>query len=55
MFSWIKSLIVKEPKQDEKSFKVYGKTVTLTEEEVIAVQPPQNGVADRVGRLNCGR
>ena len=55
MFSWIKSLVVKEPKQDEKGFSVYGKTVTLTEEEVIAVQPPQNGVAERVGRLNCGR
>jgi len=55
MFSWIKSLIVKEPKQDEKSFKVYGETITMAKEEVIAVQPPQNGVVETIGKLNCGR
>ena len=55
MFSWIKSLVVKEPKQDEKGFKVYGKTVTLTEEEVIAAQPQQTVVSERIGKLNCGR
>jgi len=55
MFSWIKSLIVKEPKQDEKSFKVYGETITLTEEEVIAARPPQNRVVETIGKLNCGK
>ena len=55
MFSWIKSLIAKEPKQDEGRFKVYGKTVTLTKEEMIAARPQQDGVVETIGKLNCGR
>ena len=55
MFSWIKSLIVKEPKQVEKNFKVYGKTIAITKEEMIEAQPTQGSVSHSVGRRSCIR